>query len=156
MRVGIGYDAHVLITGWPLILGGVQVPYEKGLEGYSDADVLVHAIMDALLGAACLKDIGHQFPTGDPKYKDVSSIHLLEQTGRMVASKGFAIKNIDSILIAQSPKIASYIDEMRHNIAAALCIDGDQVMVKATTTDGLGFTGKGEGMAAQAVALLEE
>ena len=155
MRVGIGYDAHVLITGRPLVLGGVQVPYEKGLEGYSDADVLVHAIMDALLGAACLKDIGHQFPTGDPKYKGVSSIHLLEHTGRMVASKGFAIKNVDSILIAQAPKVAPYIDEMRHNIAAALRIDDDQVMVKATTTDGLGFTGKGEGMAAQAVALLE-
>ncbi len=156
MRVGIGYDAHMLVTGRPLVLGGVQVPHEKGLEGYSDADVLVHAIMDALLGAAGLKDIGHQFPTGDPEYKGASSIHLLQHTGRMVASKGFAINNIDSVLIAQSPKIASYIDEMRHNIAVALRIDDDQIMVKATTTDGLGFTGKGEGMAAQAVALLEE
>jgi 2-C-methyl-D-erythritol 2,4-cyclodiphosphate synthase len=156
MRVGIGYDAHVLSTGRPLVLGGVQVPFEKGLEGYSDADVLVHAIMDALLGAAGLKDIGHQFPTGNPKFKGVSSIILLEHTGRMVASKGFAINNIDCVLIAQSPKIAPYIDEMRHNVAAALSIDDDQVMVKATTTDGLGFTGKGEGMAAQAVALLEE
>ena len=156
MRVGIGYDAHVLMTGRPLVLGGVQVPFEKGLEGYSDADVLVHAIMDALLGAAGLKDIGHQFPTGNPKFEGVSSIILLEHTGRMVASKGFAINNIDCLLIAQSPKIAPYIDEMRHNVAAALRIDDDQVMVKATTTDGLGFTGKGEGMAAQAVALLEE
>jgi 2-C-methyl-D-erythritol 2,4-cyclodiphosphate synthase len=156
MRVGIGYDAHVLTKGRALVLGGVEIPYEKGLNGYSDADVLVHAIMDALLGAAGLKDIGHQFPTGDPQYKDISSIHLLEHTGRMVSSQGYAIKNIDSILIAQAPKIAPYIDDMRHKIAVALRLEDDQVMVKATTTDGLGFTGKGEGMAAQAVVLLEE
>jgi 2-C-methyl-D-erythritol 2,4-cyclodiphosphate synthase len=156
MRIGIGYDAHVLASGRCLVIGGVNVPFEKGLDGYSDGDVLVHAIMDALLGAACLKDIGHQFPTGDSAYKDASSIHLLGDVGRMVSSKGFCVKNVDSILIAQSPKIASYVDEMRHNIAAALLIEDDQVMVKATTTDGLGFTGKGEGMAAQAVAILEE
>ncbi|RPJ60066.1 MAG: 2-C-methyl-D-erythritol 2,4-cyclodiphosphate synthase [Dehalococcoidia bacterium] len=156
MRVGIGYDAHVLTGGRALVLGGVQIPYEKGLHGYSDADVLVHAIMDALLGAAGLKDIGHQFPTGDPQYENASSIHLLEQTGFLIGANGFIIKNIDSILIAQAPKIAPYIDEMRHNIAAVLSIKDDQVMVKATTTDGLGFTGKGEGMAAQAVVLLEE
>ncbi len=156
MRVGIGFDAHAMVKGRPLIIGGVQVPFEMGLEGYSDADVLVHAIMDALLGAAGLKDIGHQFPTGDPAYKDVSSIHLLEHVGRMISSQGYCIKNIDSVLIAQAPKIVVHVDTMRHNIAAALRIEDEQVMVKATTTDGLGFTGKGEGMAAQAVALLEE
>jgi 2-C-methyl-D-erythritol 2,4-cyclodiphosphate synthase len=156
MRVGIGYDAHVLKTGRPLVLGGVQVPYEKGLEGYSDADVLVHAIMDALLGAAGLADIGQQFPTGDPQYRGISSIRLLERTGLMVGAEGFTINNIDSVLIAQAPKIAPYMDEMRRNIAAALQIDASRVMVKATTTDELGFTGRGEGMAAQAVALLEQ
>jgi 2-C-methyl-D-erythritol 2,4-cyclodiphosphate synthase len=156
MRVGIGYDAHVLVAGRALIIGGVEIPYEKGLEGYSDSDVLVHAIMDALLGAAGLKDIGHQFPSGDPSYKDVSSIYLLENVGRMMAAQGMCVKNVDSVLIAQEPKIAPFVDAMRHNIAVALRIEDDQVMVKATTTDGLGFTGKGEGMAAQAVAILEE
>ena len=156
MRIGIGYDAHTLVKGRPLILGGVRVPYERGLEGYSDADVLVHAIMDALLGAAGLKDIGQQFPSGDPRYKDASSIGLLEQVRRMVSTKGYVIKNVDSVLVAGAPKIALYIDEMRANIAAALRIDEDQVMVKATTTDGLGFPGRGEGMAAYAAALLEE
>jgi 2-C-methyl-D-erythritol 2,4-cyclodiphosphate synthase len=156
MRTGIGYDAHALIAGRRLILGGVEIPFEKGLDGYSDADVLVHAIMDALLGAAGLKDIGHQFPSGDPRFKNASSIGLLEQVRRMVAGKGYIVKNVDSMLIAQAPKIALYIDEMRANIAAALRIDDDQVMVKATTTDGLGFIGKGEGMAAYAAAMLEE
>ncbi|MBN1374819.1 MAG: 2-C-methyl-D-erythritol 2,4-cyclodiphosphate synthase [Dehalococcoidia bacterium] len=156
MRVGIGYDAHVLIAGRRLVIGGVDIPYEKGLEGYSDADVLIHAIIDALLGVAGLKDIGHQFPTGEPQYKDISSINLLERTGRMVSSQGFIIKNIDCILIAQAPKIAPYIDQMCHNIAVALRVEDDQVTVKATTTDGMGFTGRGEGMAAQAVVLLEE
>jgi 2-C-methyl-D-erythritol 2,4-cyclodiphosphate synthase len=156
MRIGIGYDAHVLKAGRPLVLGGVQVPYEKGLEGYSDADVLVHAIMDALLGAAGLADIGQQFPTGDPQYRGISSMRLLERTGLMVGAEGFTINNIDSVLIAQAPKIAPYMDEMRRNIATALQIDASRVMVKATTTDELGFTGRGEGMAAQAVALLEE
>jgi 2-C-methyl-D-erythritol 2,4-cyclodiphosphate synthase len=156
MRVGIGYDVHPLVAERPLILGGVTIPFEKGLDGYSDADVLVHAIMDSLLGAAGLKDIGHQFPGGDPQYKDASSIRMLEQVGRMVASQGYVIKNVDSVLIAQDPKIAPYIDEMRNNLSRALRIDAGQVMVKATTTDGLGFTGKGEGMAAYAVCLLEE
>jgi 2-C-methyl-D-erythritol 2,4-cyclodiphosphate synthase len=156
MRAGIGYDAHPLVPGRPLILGGVNVPFEKGLEGYSDADVLVHAIMDALLGAAGLKDIGHQFPTGDPHYKDASSIHMLEHVGRKVSSQGYVIRNLDSTLVAQEPKIAPYIDLMRHNIARALRIEDDQVMVKATTTDMLGFTGRGEGMAAMAVAMLSE
>jgi len=156
MRAGIGYDVHPLAPGRTLVLGGVDVPFQKGLDGYSDADVLVHAIMDSLLGAAGLKDIGHQFPSGDPLYKDVSSIHLLEHVGRKVASAGFVIKNIDSQLIAQEPRVAPYIDQMRHNIALALRIEEDQVMVKATTTDGLGFVGRGEGMAAYAVAMLEE
>ena len=156
MRAGIGYDAHPLVTGRPLVLGGVNVPFEKGLEGYSDADVLVHAIMDALLGAAGLKDIGHQFPTGDPQYQDASSIRMLEHVGRKVSSQGYIIRNLDSTLIAQEPKIAPYIDQMRHNIARALRIEDDQVMVKATTTDRMGFEGRGEGMAAMAVAMLSE
>jgi 2-C-methyl-D-erythritol 2,4-cyclodiphosphate synthase len=156
MRAGIGYDVHPLVPGRDLVLGGVAVPFQKGLDGYSDADVLVHAIMDALLGAAGLKDIGHQFPTGDPRHKDASSIHMLEHVGRKVASAGYVIKNVDSTLIAEEPKVAPYIDQMRHNIALALRIEEDQVMVKATTTDGLGFAGRGEGMAAYAVAMLGE
>jgi 2-C-methyl-D-erythritol 2,4-cyclodiphosphate synthase len=155
MRTGIGFDVHAFMPGRKLILGGVEIIFEKGLAGYSDADVLVHAVMDALLGAAGLKDIGHHFPTGDPAYKDISSITLLERVGRLVASEGLIISNIDSILIAQEPKVQSYIDEMRHNIACALDIRDKQVMVKATTTDGLGFTGRGEGMSAYAVTLLE-
>jgi len=156
MRAGIGYDVHPLVPGRALVLGGVDVPFRKGLDGYSDADVLVHAIMDALLGAAGLKDIGHQFPSGDPQHKGASSIHMLEHVGRKVASAGYIIKNIDSQLIAQEPKVAPYIDQMRHNIALALRIEEDQVMVKATSTDGLGFAGRGEGMAAYAVAMLAE
>jgi 2-C-methyl-D-erythritol 2,4-cyclodiphosphate synthase len=156
MRAGIGYDVHPLVPGRALVLGGVAVPFPKGLDGYSDADVLVHAIMDALLGAAGLKDIGHQFPTGDPQHKDASSIHMLEHVGRKVASAGYVIKNVDSTLIAEEPKVAPYIDQMKHNIALALRIEEDQVMVKATTTDGLGFAGRGEGMAAYAVAMLGE
>jgi len=156
MRAGIGYDVHPLVPGRALVLGGVDVPFQKGLDGYSDADVLVHAIMDALLGAAGLKDIGHQFPSGEPQHKDASSIHMLEHVGRKVASAGYVIKNVDSTLIAEEPKVAQYIDQMRHNIALALRIEEDQVMVKATTTDGLGFAGRGEGMAAYAVAMLGE
>ncbi len=156
MRTGIGYDVHPLVKGRPLVIGGVNIPFKKGLDGYSDADVLVHAIMDALLGAAGLKDIGQQFPSGDPKYKGISSISLLEEVKRLVASRGYVIKNVDSVLVAQEPKIAPYMDEMRSKIAAALRIEEDQVMVKATTTDRLGMAGRGEGMAACAVALLEE
>ena len=156
MRAGIGYDVHPLVHGRALVLGGVTVPFQKGLDGYSDADVLVHAIMDALLGAAGLKDIGHQFPSGNPRHKDASSIHMLEHVGRKVASAGYVIKNVDSTLIAEEPKVAPYVDQMRHNIALALRIEEDQVMVKATTTDGLGFAGRGEGMAACAVAMLGE
>jgi 2-C-methyl-D-erythritol 2,4-cyclodiphosphate synthase len=154
MRAGIGYDVHPLKSGRDLILGGVKIPFKKGLDGYSDADVLVHAIMDALLGAAGLKDIGHQFPSDDPQHKDAASIHMLEHVARKVASAGYIIKNIDSQLIAQEPRVAPYIDQMRHNIALALRIEEDQVMVTATATDGLGFVGRGEGMAAYAVAAL--
>jgi 2-C-methyl-D-erythritol 2,4-cyclodiphosphate synthase len=156
MRIGIGYDVHPLVEGRKLIIGGVNIKFEKGLDGYSDADVLVHAIMDALLGAAGLKDIGHQFPTGDTHFMDASSIHLLEHVGRMIAGQGYAVKNVDSVLIAQDPKIAPYMDDMISNISRALRIERDQVMVKATTTDGLGFTGRGEGMAAYAVAMVEQ
>lgn len=156
MRAGIGYDVHPLVAGRDLVLGGVKLVFTKGLSGYSDADVLTHAIMDALLGAAGLKDIGHQFPSGDPQYKDAKSIDLLETVGRMVRSRGYVIRNVDSMLIAQEPKIADHIDEMCRRISGALRIDTDQVMVKATTTDGLGFIGRGEGMSAYAIALLEE
>lgn len=156
MRVGIGYDVHPLIAGRDLILGGVKLVFTKGLSGYSDADVLTHAIMDALLGAAGLKDIGHQFPSGDPEYKDANSIDLLETVGRMVRSRGYVIRNVDSMLIAQEPRISGHIDEICRRISGALRIDTDQVMVKATTTDGLGFIGRGEGMSAYAIALLEE
>lgn len=156
MRAGIGYDVHPLVKGRKLVIGGVDIPFEKGLDGYSDADVLVHAIMDALLGAAGLPDIGQQFPTGDLQHKDASSIHLLEHVGRQVSSRGYRINNIDSVLIAQEPKISSYIDEMRNNIAMALRLERGDVMIKATTTDKLGFAGRGEGMAAEAVALLSE
>ena len=156
MRIGIGYDVHPLVYHRDLILGGIKISYEKGLSGYSDADVLTHAIMDALLGAAGLKDIGHQFPTGNPEYKDACSIDLLDRVGKMVNSQGYIIKNIDSTVVAQSPKLAPHIDNMRQKLSRALGIEIDQVMVKATTTDGLGFTGKGEGIAAYAVALIEE
>ena len=156
MRIGIGYDVHPLVHDRDLVLGGIKILYEKGLSGYSDADVLTHAIMDALLGAAGLKDIGHQFPSGDPQYKGACSIDLLDRVGKMVNSKGYIIKNIDSTIVAQYPKLIPYIDDMRGQISHALRVDIDQVMVKATTTDGLGFAGKGEGIAAYAVALIEE
>jgi len=156
MRIGIGYDVHPLEKGRKLVLGGVTVPFDRGLSGYSDADVLTHAVMDALLGAAGLKDIGHQFPTGDPRYKDAYSIDLLRKVGEMVAEQGYEIYNIDSTVVAQAPKIAQHIDEMRLKISRALNIDIKLVMVKATTTDGLGFAGKGEGIAAYAVTLIEE
>ena len=156
MRIGVGYDVHPLVKGRKLILGGVEIPFEKGLDGYSDADVLVHAIIDALLGAAALPDIGQQFPTGDPQHKDASSIHLLEHAGRLVASRGYRVNNIDSVIVAQAPMVAPFINEMRARIATALRMDVEDVMIKGKTTDGLGVTGRGEGMAAEAVALLSE
>lgn len=154
MRVGMGYDVHRLTEGRDLILGGVKIPYEKGLLGHSDADVLAHAVMDALLGAAALGDIGMHFPDTDPKYKGISSIRLLEQVAALLDEQKYLIENIDATIIAQAPKMRPYIDHMRRHIADALQIEVSQVSVKATTEEGLGFTGSGEGIAAQAVCML--
>ena len=156
MRIGQGYDVHRLAQGRRLILGGVDIPYEKGLLGHSDADVLVHAVMDALLGAAALGDIGQHFPDTDPAYEGISSIALLEKVGELLDGKGYVIENIDSTIIAQRPKLASYRPRMAENIAKALRVDVSRVSVKATTEEGLGFTGAGEGIAAHAVCLVEE
>lgn len=154
MRIGMGYDVHKLVADRALIIGGVEIPYEKGLLGHSDADVLIHAVMDALLGAAALGDIGKHFPDTDPVYKGISSVSLLEQTGKLLEEKGFLIENIDATIIAQAPKMRPYIDTMREKIASALEIDVNQINVKATTEEGLGFTGKGEGIASQAICML--
>jgi len=154
MRIGQGYDVHRLVEGRDLILGGVKIPYEKGLLGHSDADVLIHAIMDALLGAAALGDIGQHFPDTDPAYQGISSIELLKEVGRLLDESGYVIENIDATIIAQRPKLASYRPLMAENIARALKITGDRVSVKATTEEGLGFTGTGEGISSQAIALL--
>ena len=150
----MGYDVHRLVEDRELVIGGVKIPYEKGLLGHSDADVLLHAIMDALLGAAALGDIGKHFPDTDPKYRGISSLELLKQVGGLLAEKNFLIENIDSTIIAQAPKMRPYIDAMRQNIAAVLELDIDHVNVKATTEEGLGFTGTGEGISAQAVCML--
>ena len=154
MRIGMGYDVHKLVEGRDLILGGVKIPYEKGLLGHSDADVLLHAIMDAILGAAALGDIGLHFPDSDPKYKGADSIALLKEVATLIDKEHFVIENIDATIIAQAPKMRPYIDEMRINIAQALRIEMSQVNVKATTEEGLGFTGKGEGISSQAICLL--
>lgn len=151
MRVGMGYDVHKLVENRDLIIGGVKIPYEKGLLGHSDADVLLHAIMDALLGAAALGDIGKHFPDTDDKYKGASSIKLLRQVGHMLDENNYVIENIDATIIAQKPKMRPYIDEMRKNIADTLKIKTDQVNVKATTEEGLGFTGSGDGISSQAI-----
>ena len=156
MRIGQGYDVHRLTEGRDLILGGVRIPYEKGLLGHSDADVLLHAVMDALLGAAALGDIGQHFPDTDPEYEGISSIRLLEHVGSLLDEQGYVIENIDATIIAQRPKMRPYIDQMRENIANALQIETDQVNVKATTEEGLGFTGTGEGISSQAVCALEK
>ncbi len=155
MRIGNGYDVHKLTDNRPLILGGVEIEYEKGLLGHSDADVLVHAIMDALLGAAALGDIGKHFPDTDPKYKGISSIYLLECVARLLKEKGYSIENIDSIVAAQRPKLSPHIEKMTENIANALGIEKSRVSVKATTTEGLGFEGRGEGISAYAVCLID-
>lgn len=155
MRIGMGYDVHRLVEGRDLILGGVNIPWEKGLLGHSDADVLLHAIMDALLGAAALGDIGKHFPDTDPEYKGVSSIRLLEQVGKLLDEKLYVIGNIDATIIAQKPKMAPHIEQMRENIARALRIETSQINIKATTEEGLGFTGAGEGISSQAIAALE-
>ena len=155
MRIGIGYDVHKLVEGRDLILGGVKINHEYGLLGHSDADVLVHAVMDALLGAAALGDIGKHFPDSDDKYKGISSIELLIKTGELLKQNNYSVGNIDSVIIAQSPKLSPYINEMIKNISHALNIDSDLVSVKATTTEKLGFTGRGEGIACEAVCILK-
>ena len=155
LRIGHGYDVHRLVEGRKLILGGVDIPWEKGLLGHSDADVLVHAVMDALTGAARLGDIGKLFPDTDPAYAGISSLKLLSEVGRLLGEKGFAVVNIDATLLAQAPKAGPYKQRMAENIAAALGIGPERVNVKATTEEGLGFTGDGSGMAAHAVVLLE-
>ena len=154
MRVGIGYDVHRLVEDRKLIIGGVEIPYEKGLLGHSDADVLLHAIMDALLGAAALGDIGKHFPDTDPQYKGASSLKLLEHVGRILEEKNYQIVNIDATIIAQRPKMASHIPQMIQNVAGILKMDTEQVNIKATTEEGLGFTGSGEGISAQAICSL--
>ena len=156
MRIGQGYDVHRLTEGRKLILGGVEIPYEKGLDGHSDADVLVHAVMDALLGAAALGDIGQHFPDTDPAYKGISSIALLEKVGELLDASHYVIENIDAAIIAQRPKLAPYRKQMAENIARALKIKPSQVSVKATTEEGLGFTGSGAGISSQAITLLTE
>lgn len=154
MRIGTGYDVHRLTEGRLLILGGVTVPYEKGLLGHSDADVLVHAIMDAMLGAAALGDIGKHFPDSDPAYKGISSLKLLAHVRELLEQHGYSVGNIDSTIVAQAPKLASYLPQMVKNIAGVLGIEENRINVKATTEERLGFTGSGEGIAAQAVCLL--
>ena len=155
IRIGQGYDVHRLVEDRRLIVGGKEIEYDFGLLGHSDADVLTHAICDALLGAAALGDIGKHFPDSDPQYKGIDSIILLKHVGKLISDKGYRINNIDSIIIAQAPKFAPHIEDMRRNIASALNIDIDFVSVKATTEEGLGFTGKKEGIAASSVAILE-
>ncbi|MBT9173630.1 MAG: 2-C-methyl-D-erythritol 2,4-cyclodiphosphate synthase [Syntrophomonadaceae bacterium] len=154
MRIGTGFDVHRLTAGRPLILGGVVIPYAMGLDGHSDADVLVHAVMDALLGALALGDIGTHFPDSDPAYAGISSLKLLGQVGRQISDREYVVANLDTVIIAQQPKLAPYIGQMRDNFAAVLGIAGDLVSVKATTTEMLGFCGRGEGIAAQAAVLL--
>ena len=154
MRIGMGYDVHRLVEDRKLIMGGVEIPYEKGLLGHSDADVLLHAIMDALLGAAALGDIGKHFPDTDSAFKGISSVKLLQRVGELLEENKFLIENIDATIIAQAPKMRPYIDQMRQNIASALQIEEEQVSVKATTEEGLGFTGTGEGISAQAICML--
>ena len=155
-RIGHGYDAHRLVEGRKLILGGVEIPYEKGLLGHSDADVLLHAVCDALLGAASLRDIGLHFPDKDPAYEGISSLILLKKTYELITAKGYGISNIDVTVIAQAPKLSPYIEQMRANIAGCLNIDIDCINVKATTEEHMGFTGHGEGISSHAVCILQK
>ena len=155
MRVGIGYDVHKLVEDRDLIIGGVKIPYEKGLLGHSDADVLLHAISDAILGAAALGDIGLHFPDTDERFKDADSLKLLNETGKLIKAEGYSVVNIDATIIAQAPKMRPHIDSMRKNIADALEIDINQVNVKASTEEGLGFTGAGLGIASNAIAMID-
>lgn len=155
MRVGIGYDVHKLVEDRDLIIGGVKIPYEKGLLGHSDADVLLHAISDAILGAAALGDIGLHFPDTDERFKGADSLKLLNETGKLIKAEGYSVVNIDATIIAQAPKMRLHIDSMRKNIADALEIDINQVNVKASTEEGLGFTGAGLGIASNAIAMID-
>ncbi|ADY73216.1 2-C-methyl-D-erythritol 2,4-cyclodiphosphate synthase [Desulfurobacterium thermolithotrophum DSM 11699] len=155
-RIGIGYDVHRLEEGYPLIIGGVKIPFEKGLKGHSDADVLVHAICDAILGAVALGDIGEHFPDSDEKYKGISSLILLKEVNEKIKNLGYQIENVDSIIIAQRPKLFPYKFQMRKNIAKVLEIPVDRISIKATTTERLGFEGRGEGISAQSVVLLRK
>ena len=156
MRIGIGYDVHQLVEGRKLVLGGVEINHEKGLLGHSDADVLVHSLMDAILGSLALGDIGKHFPDTDNQYKGISSMLLLERVFKMIKSKGYKIINADSVIVAQSPKLAPFIDQMRENIAVILEVSPDDVGIKATTTEWLGFEGREEGISAQSVCLVEK
>lgn len=156
LRIGHGYDVHRLVTGRPLILGGVEIPHENGLLGHSDADVLLHAVMDALLGAAALGDIGQHFPDTAAAFENISSMTLLRRVDELLKADGYAVINIDATILAQAPKLAPYRDKMRENVAAALGIDVSRISIKATTEEGLGFTGKKLGIAAHAVVLLEK
>ena len=156
MRVGLGYDVHRLVEGRDLILGGVKIPYEKGLLGHSDADVLLHALADALLGAAALGDIGRHFPDTDERYRGISSLILLEKAYTLVKERGYSLGNADMVLILQKPKLKEYIPSMEENIAGALSCEKERISVKATTEEGLGFTGQGEGVSAKAIVLLEK
>ena len=156
MRVGLGYDVHRLVEGRDLILGGVKIPYEKGLLGHSDADVLLHALTDALLGAAALGDIGRHFPDTDERYRGISSLVLLEKAYTLIKERGYSLGNADMVLILQKPKLKEYIPSMEENIAGALSCEKERISVKATTEEGLGFTGQGEGVSAKAIVLLEK
>jgi 2-C-methyl-D-erythritol 2,4-cyclodiphosphate synthase len=156
LRIGIGYDVHPLVPGRKLILGGTEIPFSKGLEGWSDADALTHAVMDALLGAAALGDIGQHFPSGEPEYEGISSIVLLEQIVEKLEERGYKVVNIDATVVAEEPQLREYIDDMRHNLSHVLGIDMDRVSVKASTNNGVGDIGRGEGIAAIAVAMIEE
>ena len=156
MRIGIGFDAHRLVKGRALVLGGVEIPFERGLEGWSDADVLIHAIVDALLGAAALGDIGSHFPAGDPAYQGISSIVLLRRTADLLRDNGWQVNNVDAVVVSERPLLHPFIDQMRQNLSEAMSIEKGQVGVKATRTEGLGFTGREEGIAAYSVATVEE
>ena len=154
-RTGIGFDAHALSEGLPLVIGGVNIPHSRGLQGHSDADVLVHAVMDAILGALALGDIGQHFPDTEDEFEGANSLELLSRVQKMIEEKGYCFENLDSIIIAEKPKLKSYIGEMRENLASVLKINIDQLSIKATTTEHMGFTGREEGIAAQAIVLLK-
>ena len=155
IRIGIGYDVHPLVSGKKLVLGGVEIPFPKGLEGWSDADVLTHAVMDALLGAAGLGDIGQHFPPGEAEFKEVSSLFLLDKVVEKLEERGYRVGNIDVTVVTESPRLREYIDDMRENLSRVLGVNIDRVSIKASTNNGLGFIGAGEGIAAYAVAMIE-